>query len=198
MSSEIIVEPFDACSFPPILTGTGRLFIVEGNTLTDCGNFSLVDIVAESEAKRYFSGSSQVASVLAVTAVIRLQLTGDSFSPENVGRLFNEQLTSAAEGDQLSLRTVRGIPTYQLKFRKDYPIDADCLEECLIDLDLWRCYLDPSFTYTFSQDEPTVHVFNFLAVPDGIAHPNNPFGLVTFTCPEGGAFTGGEEPSEEI
>src|SRR6187431_1917548 len=184
--SETIIEAFDSCDLPPILTGTGSLYIVDGTMLLDCGNFSLVDVIAEAESKRYFDGSDEVASVLGITSLLRIQLSGDTFSPENVSRLVNEPLATAAEGDQVSFRTVRSLPTYHLKFRKRYPIALDCPPTCYFDLDIWRAYLEPNFTWTFSQDEPTVHVFNFIALPDVVAHPNNPFALLTFTCPTGG------------
>lgn len=195
-----VISEFDTCAIPPILTGTGLLYIVEGEDLIDLGNFSLVDVVEEAESKRVFLGADEDASVIGITAALRLQLTGDSFSPSNVARLFNEPLALAAEGDQISLRTVRELPIYQLRFRKRYPIDVDCLETCWIDFDFWRCHLEPGFTYTFSQDEPTQHVFNFIVLPDAVQHPNNPFGTITFSCPTGGgeglAGGGDEEPSE--
>jgi hypothetical protein len=192
-----VTSEFDLCSIPPVLTGTGKLYIVEddGATLVDCGNFSLVDLIGEAESKRYFESSDEVASVLGITGVVRLQLTGDSFSPSNLSRLLNEPLATAAEGDQIGFRTVRALPIYHLKFRKNYPISEGCDSPCTIDVDIWRCHLDPNFIYTFSQDEPTVHVFNFIALPDAIDHPNNPFALVTMTCPMGGGegfATGGD------
>jgi hypothetical protein len=194
------VVPFGGleCDIPPVLLGTGDLYIVDGESLLDAGNFSLVDFAIDAEAKRFFAGSEEVASVLGTTGTIRLQLTGDSFSPTNVARLVNQSLSAVSEGDQLSLRTVYALPLYHLLFRRFYPNDCD--EECMIEFELWRCYLEPTITYTFSQDEQTVHLFNFVALPDSGTHPNNPFGTITFTCPMGGSqgYTSGGGGSEDV
>lgn len=180
------VIPFEGlgCDVPPVLFGTGDLYVVDGTNLLDTGNFSLVDFIIEAESKRFFSAADEVASVLGITGVVRLSLTGDSWSPTNLSRLVNQPLATVAEGDQLSLRTVYELPLYHLLFRRFYPNDCD--EECAIEFELWRCYLEPSIQYTFSQDEQTVHLFNFVAIPDAVTHPNNPFGTITMTCPSGG------------
>lgn len=192
----VIPFPGIGCDVPPVLFGTGDLYIVEGTSLIDAGNFSLVDFFIDAETQRHFSGIEEVASVVGVTGSIRLQLTGDSFSPTNLARLVNQSLATVAEGDQLALRTVYELPLYHLLFRRFYPNDCD--EECAIEFELWRCYLDPTIQYTFSQDEQTVHLFNFIAIPDAISHPNNPFGTITMTCPEGGGegFAVGGDPAE--
>jgi hypothetical protein len=200
MSETIVPFLADTCAIPPVLFGTGYLYIVDGSALRDLGNFSLVDVIEDAEATRIFRGSSEIASPLAVTGAWRIVLTGDSFSPAQIARLVNEDLSTVSEGDQINLRTVREIPTYQLKFRKWYPLSAGCDTECYFDIDFWVCYHDPAITYTFSQDEQTVHVFNFIAIPDAVEHPNNPFGAWTFTCPmgEGESYaTGGGQSGDE-
>jgi hypothetical protein len=179
-----IVEFLDGCDLPPVLFGTGRLFITSGSNELDAGNFSLVDFIGDGETRRVFLGADEVASPLAVTGAYRLELTGDSFSEENLSRLLNEDLDSMMAGARLlNLRTVRAAPTYQIRFEKEYPVSEGCPALRWINLIFWRAYLDTSFNYTFSQDEQTVHRFVFTALPDPINHPFNPLGRIVMDKP---------------
>jgi hypothetical protein len=179
-----IINPFDGC-LPPVLFGTGRLFITVGTDEHDAGNFSLVDYIGDSETRRVFLGADEVASPLVATAAYRLELAGDSFSEENLARLLNENLDSQIDGTRLiSLRTVRVAPVYQLRFEREFPATADdCPSPRMINLHLWRAYMDSPFTYTFSQDEQTVHRFVFITLPDTVGHPFDPLGMITMDPP---------------
>jgi hypothetical protein len=175
-----IVEFLDGCDLPPVLFGTGRLFITSGTNELDAGNFSLVDFIGDGETRRVFLGADEVASPVAITGAYRLELTGDSFSEDNLTRLMNEQLESEMDGTRmLNLRTVRVAPIYQIRFEKEYPVAEGCPLLRWINLIFWRAYLDTSFNYTFSQDEQTVHRFVFTTLPDPINHPANPLGMIT-------------------
>jgi len=172
-----IIEPYEGCTLPPVLIGTGQLFILVGADEHDLGNFSLVDLVQVAEARRTFAGADEVASAVGATAEWRLELTGDTFTMANLARLFNETLV----GTEIGLHTVRDLPLYTLRFRKLLR-RQDCAPS-YFELNLWRCYLEMPITYTFSQDEQTVHRFVFIAVPDAIAHPDKPFGVIELVEP---------------
>jgi hypothetical protein len=178
-----IVDPFSGCATPPVLFNTGKLFITVGTDEVDCGNFSLVDFVGDGESRRVFLGTSEVASVIAITGSYRLELTGDSFSEENLARLVNEDLDFTMNGSRLiNLSTVREAPLYQIRFEHPYPVSAGCGPR-YINIVLWRTHIDVPFTYTFSQDEQTVHRFVFTAIPDPINHPFSPLGTITMDHP---------------
>ena len=179
-----IVEFLDGCDLPPVLFGTGRLFITSGSNELDAGNFSLVDFIGDGETRRVFLGADEVASPLAVTGAYRLELTGDSFSEDNLTRLLNENLDFLMGGERLiNLRTVRTAPTYQIRFQKEFPVSEGCPALRWINLIFWRAHLDTSFNYTFSQDEQTVHRFVFTALPDSINHAFSPLGMITMDAP---------------
>ena len=109
-----IIESYEGCTLPPVLFGTGQLFIASGADELDLGNFSLVDLIQEGDARRTFAGTDEVASAVGATAEWRLELSGDTFTPENLARLINETLM----GSELRLSTVRDLPLYSLRFRK--------------------------------------------------------------------------------
>jgi hypothetical protein len=170
-----IIEAFPGCSLPPVLFGTGELFIMLGTDEFDLGNFSLVDFIQEGESRRTFRGDDEVASAVGSTSEYRLELTGDTFTPTNLARLLNE---ISITGDTIELGTVRDLVMYSLRFRK--PLRREDCAPSYFDLFLWRTYLELPMTYTFSQDEQTVHRFVFIAVPDPMSHPANPLGEIVF------------------
>lgn len=169
-----IIESYDGCSLPPILIGTGNLFVSSGADEIDLGNFSLVDLVKEGESRRTFRGTDEVASAVGAVSEYRLELTGDTFTPENLARLLNEELM----GNELRLHTVLDLPIYSIRFRK--PVRREDCAEAYFDIRFWRTYLELPTTWTFSQDEQTVHRFIFVVLPDPVDHPDRPFGDVTF------------------
>jgi hypothetical protein len=169
-----IIPAYESCTAAPILRGTGQLFVLSGADELDLGNFSLVDLVTEGSAHRTFAGADEVASAVGATSEYRLELTGDTFTPANLARLLNEELV----GDSIAIRTVRDLAIYQLRFRKLVPRE-DCAE-AYFDLYIWRAYLEVPVTYTFSQDEQTVHRFIFIVIPDPVGHPDNPIAQIEF------------------
>lgn len=166
---------------PQVLLGTGRLFITSGGDELDAGNFMLVDFIGDSEVRRVFLGADEEASTVQTTGAYRLELNGDSFSEENFARLINEDLESEMDGTRvLNLRTTRTPPIYQLRFEREYPPTSDCnAPPRMINIYFWRCYMDAPFSYTFSQDEQTVHRFVFITLPAPVTHPLNPLGMIT-------------------
>lgn len=169
---------------PHVLTGTGELYLNDGAGELHAGNFSLVDLIQDGTAERVFIGASEVASMLGVTIGWRLQLTGDSYTNRNLERLMNLTRETTIFGEQMRMKTVRSLQLYGVRFTKDVDPVHDCAVGCRLEIELWRAYLDLPVTYTFSQDEQTVHLFNLIALPDSIQHPNEPFGIVTMTCEE--------------
>jgi len=167
-----IIEAFPGCTLPPVLFGTGQLFIQSGSDELDLGNFSLVDFIEDGESRRTFLGADEVASAVGATSEYRLELSGDTFTPENLARFLNEELS----GTTIALRTVRDLAIYSLRFRK--PLRREDCAESYFDLFLWRTYLEVPVTWTFSQDEQTVHRFVFVVLPDSILHPDNPLGEI--------------------
>lgn len=177
-----VASEFDLCSLPPVIFGTGNLYILESAIEQDMGNFSVVDFSVEGETTRFFDGNNEVVSALGATELVRLELSGDSYSIRNLSRLFNEGIVQSGTADRLPLQTVKALPMRQFRFTKD--VSAVCgISECFLNLILWRAYINLPFTYSFNQDEPSIHVFNIIGVPDAITHPSNPFGYLEFTCP---------------
>ena len=170
-----IIPAYDACALPPILFGTGQLFIASGSDELDLGNVSLVDWIQEGESRRTFRGADEVASAVGATSEYRLELTGDTFTPENLARFLNEELS----GDTIAMRTVRDLAIYELRFRK--PVRREDCATAYFDLFIWRAYLEVPVTWTFSQDEQTVHRYIFVVLPDSILHPDNPFAEIVMT-----------------
>jgi hypothetical protein len=178
-----VTNPFDICGIPHVLFGTGQLYVTEGMQEIAAGNFSSVDLVQEGAVSRYFSGADEDATPLGVTDRWRLILTGDTFSIRNLQRILNLTSRTGGSGETIfDLKTVRAMRYYEVRFEKDIT-RLDCDEEpCFMDIVLWRAHFDLPQTWTFAQDEPTIHVFNVIAIPNPSDHPNAPFGEIT-TCP---------------
>lgn len=175
----MIVDPFADCAVPSVLFGTGTLYVTEGEDEVSAGNFSSVDLVQEGVTARTFAGTDQVASIVGATSVWRLILTGDTFSIRNLARILNLTARTGGAGESIfDLQTVRMLALREVRFEREIQ-PLDCNEtQCLLDIRLWRTYFDLPNTWTFSQDEPTIHVLSAIAIPDAIDHPDAPFGEI--------------------
>lgn len=176
-----ILYPFEAL-LAPIIIGTGDLFVVEDGDEVHMGNFNIQDLVVEGISERVFVGTSQVPQQLGDRSAIRLEVSGDSFSNQQLARLMNTPLVSAAGGDRLNLTTVELLPMRQFRFEKD--VTEMCqVGECLLTILLWHAYVDLPITYGFNQDELSIHVLSLIAIPNVEDHPTAPYGYLEFSCP---------------
>lgn len=175
-----VLYPFST-QLAPIIIGTGDLFITEDGDEVHMGNFSIVDLVKDASAERVFYSTSDRPGVLGHTSAIRLEASGDSFSNQQMARLFNSPLVWSAGGDRINLATVEAVPATQFRFEKD--VSEMCQGECILTVLLWHAYVDTPNTLGFNQDEPTNHAFNIIALPDSDNHPLLPYGYLEFSCP---------------
>ena len=176
------IYPFEA-SLAPIIIGTGDMFLLEDGDDVHLGNFSIQDLVVDGSSERVFTGANQVPEALAHRSAIRIEATGDSFSNQQLARLLNTPLVLAAGRERLNLQTVELMPSKQLTFEKD--VAEMCgLAECLMTVVLWNVYVDLTLNYGFNSDEPSIHVYSLVAIPNVEEHPSAPYGYVEFACPE--------------
>jgi len=172
---------FDLCGTPPVLFGTGFLFIFDGSNYYDAGNFNLVNFIEEGDVERVFLGADEVPTPIGITTAYRLECSGDYFTNLNLSRMLNNPLEDAGAADMIALDTVRTMRTFQLKFVKEVG-SLKCTETCWMEITFWRAYFDLPFTYGFVQDEQTFHRWNLIALPDAVNHPTSAYGKVELTC----------------
>jgi hypothetical protein len=178
------ISLFDACDTPPVLFGTGTLFIFDGSNYYDAGNFNLVNFIGEGDVERAFRGSDEVPTPLSITTAYRLECSGDSFSNLNLSRMLNNPLVDAGPSDIIELDTVRDLRVFQVKFVKNVSSlkISRCFENCWLEITFWRAYFDFPFTWGFVQDEQTFHRWNLIALPDAVNHPTSAYGKAEITC----------------
>lgn len=180
------VDPFPDCQPGSVLFGTGLVLVEEPSTGEDVsiGNATVVDLDVGGELLRTFPVGGELQQATAVTREWRLGATTDTFAIANLARLFNTDIVPTAAGFQLNMETVRDRAGRRVILRKQLDEPARCELECdAVQLVLWNVVVELPFTLNFGTDA-TLYSIVFVALPDAVTHPTQPFGRLELICRE--------------
>ena len=179
--------PFDGCSDPPLLVGSGTLFVKDGDAgaEVEAGNFEVVTLETEGEVVEVFLPGEQNTSALGVYSGYPLIMTGDTFAIRNLERLLNRSRILTVGAEVIPFETVREMPSYEVRFVKTLTLDGcettvDCPD---IEIVLWRAYFDLQISYEMRRGQIAEHLFRLVPLPDIANHPSQPFGHLKLVCP---------------
>lgn len=183
-------EPFDECAVPPVLFGTGTLWIADPTTgiEVDAGNFNAVSFTEDAEGFRFFAAAENGISPGAVTRAWRLELVGDYYYFEHIAKIVNEARVGFVGGEFVPLTTVKTLPVYRIIFRRWISRGDPCDPESCpsLEIELWRAFFDATAGVSMNIGQPTAWTFDLLALPDYDNHPGSPFGVIREICPIAG------------